>query len=51
MRGRLDWYVIQQSQNQEPLGTYAFSISTIAVSQFLGGTDRVNLPPRLRVRE
>ena len=51
MRGRLEWHVIQRSQNQEPLGTYAFSISTIAVSQFSGGTDRVNLPPRLRVRE
>ena len=51
MRGRLDWYVIQRSQKQELLGTYAFSISTIAVSQFSGGTDRVNLPCRLRVRE
>ena len=51
MRGRLDWYVIQRSQKQELLGNYAFNISTIAVSQFPGGTDRVNLPSRLRVRE
>ncbi len=56
LRGRLDWHVIlsmviQRSQKQERLGTYAFSISTIAVSQFSSGTDRVNLPPRLRVRE
>ena len=34
---RLDWHVIQRSQKQELLGTYAFSISTIAVSQFSGG--------------
>ena len=27
---RLDWHVIQRSQKQELLGTYAFSISTIA---------------------
>ena len=51
MRGRLDWYIIQLSQKQELLGTYTFSISTIAVNQFSGGTDRVYLPPRLRVQE
>ena len=33
LRGRLDWYVIQQ----ELLRTYSLSISTIAVSQFSGG--------------
>ena len=36
MGGRLDWHVIQRSQKQELLGTYAFSVSTIAVSQFFG---------------
>ena len=49
--GRLDWHVIKRSQKQELLGTYAFSISTIAVNQFSGWTVRVNLPPRLRLRE
>ena len=37
LRRRLDWHVIQRSQKQELLGTCAFSISTIAVSQFSGG--------------
>ena len=51
LRGQLDWHVLQRSQKQELLGTYAFSISTIAVSQFSGGKNSVNLPSRLRVRD
>ena len=43
MGGRLDWHVIQQSQKQELLGTYVFSVSTIAVSQFSGRINEVNL--------
>ena len=41
-------YVIQRSQNQQLLGTYAFGASTIAVNPF---SDCVNLPSILSVRE
>ena len=51
LRGQLDWHVIQRSQKQELLGTYAFSSSTIAASQFSGGINGVNLQSKLRVRE
>ena len=37
LNGQLEWYIIQRSQKQEPLGTYAFSVSTIAMNQFSGG--------------
>ena len=37
LNGQLEWYVIQRSQKQEPLGTYAFSVSTITMNQFSGG--------------
>ena len=41
LNGQLEWYDIQRSQKQEPLGTYAFSVSTIAMNQFSAG---INLP-------